>query len=168
LTIPSTVHDQNATSLSKWDIRFIELALFISKWSEDKSRKIGAVIVGEANQILATGYNGMPRRVHNVDERHFREGGEKYHWFEHAERNAIFNAARSGVKTDCGRMYINSFPCADCSRAIIQAGLAKIIVPKPPEGDPVFHRSFEVAETMLREARIDVQLYMNDLVVSGA
>lgn len=146
--------------LSKWDRRFFELSRLVATWSEDTSRKVGAVIVGPANDIRAIGFNGLPRRVSSLRaERHSKEGGEKYYWFEHAERNAIYNAARSGVSTESCRMYSSLFPCSDCTRAIIQCGIIQINTFEAPESDEFFERSFEVARQMLAEAAIEVRVF---------
>jgi len=64
------------------------LAGTISEWSEDTSTKVGAVIVNDMNQIVVTGYNGLPRNITYLEERLQRP--EKYKWTEHAERNAIY------------------------------------------------------------------------------
>src|SRR4051812_41799673 len=98
----------NTTTREKWDRRFFELSRLVASWSEDQSRKVGAVIVGPANDIRAVGFNGLPRHVSSAPkERHARQEGEKYYWFEHAERNAIYNTARSGISTEGCRMYTN-------------------------------------------------------------
>jgi dCMP deaminase len=147
-------------SMSKWDRRFFDLCALVGSWSEDESRRIGCVIVGSANEVRATGFNGLPRGVRgNVSTRHKREGGEKYHWFEHAERNAIFNAARIGVSVANCRMYVGLHPCADCARAIIQSGIISVHTFAFPTNDPVFCRSFRIADEMIRESGVDLLLY---------
>jgi dCMP deaminase len=149
----------------KWDRRFFELSSLVATWSEDQSRKVGAVIVGPANDIRAIGFNGLPRRVSaQHDARHSKVDGEKYYWFEHAERNAIYNAARSGISTEGCRMYTSLFPCADCTRGIIQSGIIELNSFQAPEADEVFKRSFEVAQIMLDEAKVDVRLFAPDFI----
>jgi dCMP deaminase len=149
----------------KWDRRFFELSRLVASWSEDKSRRVGAVIVGPANDIRAVGFNGLPRQVESDhSERHSKQDGEKYYWFEHAERNAIYNAARSGISTEGCRMYSTLFPCADCTRGIIQSGIAELNTFQPPEADEFFQRSFEVARTMLNEASVLVRIFPPDFV----
>ncbi|NQW15504.1 MAG: dCMP deaminase family protein [Rhodobacter sp.] len=144
----------------KWDQRFFELCSTIAQWSEDNSRKIGAVIVGNANEIRTTGYNGLPRGVNGqVSLRHTKEFGEKYHWYEHAERNAIFNAARTGIALEGCTIYSSLFPCAECSRAIIQSGISTLKSFEPPFGDKNYERSFEVSMEMLSEAGVNVKLF---------
>jgi dCMP deaminase len=155
----------NPDTSVKWDRRFFELCQLVATWSEDRSRKVGAVIVGPANDIRAIGFNGLPRRVSsNHDQRHSRQDGEKYYWFEHAERNAIYNAARSGIGTEGCRMYSSLFPCADCTRGIIQSGIIELNTFPTPEVDEVFHRSFEVAKAMLQEASVSLRLFPIDFI----
>mgnify|MGYP005993783287 CR=1 FL=1 len=136
------------------------MAEMVASWSEDRSRKVGAVIVGSGNETVSVGFNGLPRRVDaTIESRHAKTNNEKYFWFEHAERNAIYNAVRTGVRLEGTTMYCSSFPCADCSRAIIQAGIKKLCTFRYDASDPFFHRHFLVAEEMMREAQIEVILF---------
>jgi dCMP deaminase len=149
----------------KWDRRFFQLSRLVASWSEDESRKVGAVIVGPANDIRAIGFNGLPRHVKDDhQDRHSKQDGEKYYWFEHAERNAIYNAARSGISTEGCRMYTSLFPCADCTRGIIQSGITELNTFQAPEKDDFFTRSFEVARAMLKEASLKVRLFPDDFI----
>jgi dCMP deaminase len=138
-----------------WDERFVALAKFMGGWSKDRSRKTGAVIVGPGNEVRSLGFNGFPRKVNDsVDARHERP--TKYKWTEHAERNAIYNAARSGTSTlDC-RMYSDWYPCMDCARAIIQAGISKLICKEPDWNDPIWAKDFAEVPTMLEEGGVQV------------
>src|SRR6266581_3511885 len=101
--------------MTDWDTRFMVLARHIALWSKDPSRRVGCVIVGPNNEVRATGFNGFPRGVDDTKvERYDRP--IKYLWTEHAERNAIYNAVRSGTPLDGCRMYLPWFPCMDCAR----------------------------------------------------
>ncbi|MFX8778102.1 deaminase, partial [Acinetobacter baumannii] len=51
----------------------------------------------------------------------------KYQFVEHAERNSIFHAAREGSKLAGSTMYCPWYACADCARAIIQAGIKEVV-----------------------------------------
>ena len=110
-----------------WKDYFRNIAHQVKLKSKDQNTKIGAVIVGPDNEIVSTGYNSFPRGIDdNVDIRQQRP--EKYYWFEHAERNAIYNAARIGVSTrDCTMYLTCGIPCADCARGIINAGIRRIV-----------------------------------------
>lgn len=148
------------TNATRWDTRFFELAKLVSTWSEDTGRAVGAVVVGRAQDVRSIGFNGFPRKVSGLDKDRFsRIGGEKYYWFEHAERNAIYNAARSGVVTEGCTIYSTLFPCSDCVRAIIQSGISCLKTYSPPSEDPHYRRSFEVALAMAQEAGVEIELY---------
>jgi dCMP deaminase len=151
--------DTSPHSNPAWDKRFLALAQTIASWSKDDSRKVGAVIVGKNNQVLSTGFNGLPRELVEKPVRTKRgPEGQKYLWTEHAERNSIYNAAYSGVAIRDAAMYVTLFPCADCARAIIQAGISRLICisHERSESDP-FSESWAVATEMLLEAGVQVE-----------
>lgn len=107
--------------------KHMNLARFIAnEYSKDRSTKVGCVVIGPGDNVLSTGYNGIARGVKDdVEERHQRP--EKYKWFEHAERNAIFNAARNGIKLQGSSIYVTSLiTCIDCARGIIQSGISAL------------------------------------------
>jgi len=109
-----------------WQEYFLGIAEQVKLKSKDESTQVGAVIVGKGHEILSTGYNSFPRGLD--DSRPERqERPHKYPYFEHAERNAIYNAARNGVKLKGSTIYITSgLPCEDCARGIINSGIKKV------------------------------------------
>lgn len=109
-----------------WNEYFLTIAESVKSKSKDRRTQIGAVIVGEDKEIVSTGFNSFPRGIDdNIEERQVRP--EKYFWFEHAERNALYNAARIGVSTKNTTMYLTcGIPCADCARGIISSGVKAI------------------------------------------
>jgi dCMP deaminase len=146
-----------------WSGRFRKLCDEVASWSEDRDFKVGAVIVGPGHEVRAMGYNGLPRGVVSADPDRFdRRSGEKFFWFEHAERNAIYNATRAGVSLAGCKIYVNRFPCADCARAIIQCGIICVECPAKPENDGKLDHSFSVAQTMLKEAGIGLEVTVGD------
>ncbi len=106
-----------------WTEYFLNIAESVKLKSKDRRTQIGAVIVGKDNEIVTTGYNSFPRGINDdVEERQQRP--EKYFWFEHAERNAIYNAARIGVSLKNSTIYLTSgLPCLDCARGIVNSGI---------------------------------------------
>lgn len=135
--------------------RFIALAEHVGTWSKDRSTQVGCVIVGPSSEIRSVGYNGFPRDVEDeVDKRHERP--DKYKWTEHAERNAIYNAARVGTPLEGCSIVIPWYPCADCSRAIIQSGIKEVICNEPIWEDQTWGRDFQISEQMFEEAGIEV------------
>ena len=144
-----------------WDELFILQATVIAQKSKDPSTKVGCVIVGDGNAVLSMGFNGFPRGI-NESEKQRWERPEKYNWVEHAERNAIYNAARNGINLNGARLYLNWEPkgiCADCTRALIQVGIKEIIGPnKPFPGKGAgTHYSVDHSEAMLKETGIRVR-----------
>lgn len=144
--------------MTDWDLRFMNLARYIGDWSKDRSKKVGAIIVGPGNEIRSTGYNGFPRGINDDDDlRHESESGEKYCWTEHAERNAIYNAARAGISLVGCRIYIPWFPCMACARAIVQSGISELIALRPNFGDEKWGKDFTRAIKLFEEAKVNVR-----------
>jgi dCMP deaminase len=140
-----------------WDEKFLALAEHIGEWSKDRSRKVGCVIVGPNNEIRSTGYNGFPRGVNDdIDARHTRP--QKYSWTEHAERNAIYNAAYAGISISGCRMYVPWYPCMDCARAIVQVGIRTLVGHEPNWEDPQWGADFKLVRELFTEVRLDLRL----------
>ena len=137
------------TTIEKWDDRFFEVAQLVAQWSKDRSTKVGCVIVKD-RRILTTGYNGFPRGANDTVEAR-RERPLKYYWAEHAERNAVYNASRAGIVLMGATAYVTMYPCADCARAIVQAGIAKLVAPTPNFECERWGESFRVAREILWE-----------------
>jgi dCMP deaminase len=115
--------------MNTWDELFMNMAYLVAMKSKDKQTHLGAVVVGPDNEVRSIGYNGYPRGIdYLLEERQDRP--EKYFWFEHAERNAIYNAALIGTSLKGCKMYTMGTPCTDCARACIQAGIVEVIVDK--------------------------------------
>jgi dCMP deaminase len=144
--------------MENWDRKFIKLSKHISDWSKDKNKKVGAVIVDIDNIVLSMGYNGIPRGCDDTDECRY-ERPTKYLFTEHAERNAIYHAARHGVSLKGCKMYVTLFPCADCARAMIQSGITKLIAPEPNLNHEVWGEHFKAAIQMMEEAKIEIILF---------
>jgi dCMP deaminase len=143
-----------------WDEYFINIAEQVKLKSKDKRTQIGVVVVGKDNEIVSTGYNSFPRGIDdNISDR--QERPEKYFWFEHAERNAIYNAARIGVSTLGTTMYMTcGMSCSDCARAIINSGVSKIVLRKGKgaKGNK-WNESAKRSMKMFEEAGVIVEYY---------
>jgi dCMP deaminase len=143
-----------------WNEYYINLRDPIAMKSKDPNTKLGCIIVGQDDEIRSTGYNSFPRRVGDIEE-HFPERfqrPEKYLWIEHAERNAIYNAARVGVRLKGCRLYTSLIPCADCARGIIQAGITQIIYDHAKQtaypGGATWVEGWKRVLTMLQEGHV--------------
>ncbi len=106
----------------------MSMAYFVAMRSKDKSTHHGAVIISnDDHAVLSTGYNSFPRWIDD-DVPARQERPEKYLWFEHAERNAIYNAAKHGIGLNFSTIYVTGVPCMDCARAIVQAGIRQCVM----------------------------------------
>lgn len=139
-----------------WDEFYLQMADLIASRSKDRSIHIGAVLVKDG-AVISLGYNGFPRGVDdNVEARHDRPA--KYGYTEHGERNSIYNAARAGTSTMGSTMYTQGVPCADCARAVIQAGVTKLVAYYQADDTvmPKWKESCAVGREMLDEAGVEV------------
>lgn len=137
------------TGYWKWAGRFMRLAREFASWSKDPRTKVGAVAVGSARNVLAEGYNGLPRGVRDLPER--MQAPAKYDWTLHAEANVVAHAARSVLAGST--VYVTHCCCAQCAALLINAGVTAVIVDAatatnmPPE-------KFDIARLMFKEAGV--------------
>ena len=109
-----------------WDEYFMGVALLAAKRSKDPNTQVGACIVNKNKRILSTGYNGFPYGCSDDTFSWDRDGDDtKYKYVVHAELNAILNAG--GRDLTGARLYVDLFPCNECAKAIIQAGISEIV-----------------------------------------
>lgn len=144
--------------MTHWDDKFIELSNHIAQWSKDTNSKNSAIIVDQDNIVLSMGYNGFPRGCDDSVALRY-ERPAKYLFTEHAERNAIYHAARHGVSLKGCSMYVTLFPCADCARGLIQAGITRLISPTPDTTHERWGEHFKTSIIMLDEAKVETILF---------
>lgn len=111
--------------LSKWDIRYLELALFYSTWSKDPSTQVGAVIVRGKNEQVSHGWNGFPAGVADTTER-LNDRAKRLALTLHAEANAILKRG-TGKNLAGTTIYVTMPPCSKCAITIIQASISKVV-----------------------------------------
>ena len=112
-----------------WDEYFMGVAMLSAQRSKDPATQVGACIVSPDNKILSMGYNGLPI---GCSDDEFPWGKEedtpelsKYFYSTHSELNAILNYR--GGSLDGTKLYVTLFPCNECAKACIQAGIKMII-----------------------------------------
>lgn len=111
--------------VDNWDEYFLNIAMVASIKSKDPRCRVGAAIAKANNVLLSTGFNGLPRGVH--DDKHILDDPEeKLKVICHAEQNAIFNAARIGLAVEGASIFVTKFPCLACCLSIIQSGITRI------------------------------------------
>ena len=132
--------------------------------SNDPHTQNGAVLLALTGEIVVAA-NTLPE-IEARAERLVRP--LKYAYIEHAERNVIYAAAKQGVATDRATLYCPWFACADCARAIIQAGIKHVVGHITPRkySPERWHESIRIADEMLVEAGIQTTLLKEKLDVS--
>lgn len=123
--------------------------------SDDPHTQIGCVITSPRGDILVNTANSLTNGVRPSPE--LLERPEKYDWIEHAERNAIFVAAKYGCALEGAHMHIPGFPCVECARAIVQSGISELHCGAPHTDDPRY--KFEKARTILAAASVKIVEY---------
>lgn len=149
-----------------WDQYFITMAYLVSMKSKDPSTRVGAVIVGQDNEIRSTGYNGFPRGVSDALDR-YNDKDYKYYACNHAEENAILHCARIGVSSVGCTLYTTWRPCSYCAKAIIQAGISTVVYHEEFPGNyqtTTWKRSMEISNEILSEAKVDIRSYSGKII----
>ena len=113
---------------------YLDIAETVLERSTCLRRCYGAIIV-KNDEIVSTGYNGAPRGRKNCMDLGYctREAmnvpsGERYELCRsvHAEMNALIQCAKEGISTKNTEIYVTHFPCINCTKALLQAGIVKI------------------------------------------
>ncbi|TWS94782.1 MULTISPECIES: cytidine/deoxycytidylate deaminase family protein [unclassified Streptococcus] len=108
-----------------WQDYFMANAELISKRSTCNRAYVGAVLVKD-KRIIATGYNGGVSKTANCDDiGHQMDSGHCIRTV-HAEMNALIQCAKEGISTAETELYVTHFPCVNCTKALLQAGIGKI------------------------------------------
>jgi dCMP deaminase len=116
------------TDYLSWDEYFMGVALLSAQRSKDPNTQVGACIVNPKNKIVGVGYNGFPTGCSDDEFPWNREGDfleTKYPYICHAELNAVINKISANLY-NC-RLYVALFPCNECAKVIIQAGITEVI-----------------------------------------
>lgn len=136
-----------------WDEYFMGVAKLAGFRSKDPSTQVGACIVNDENKILSVGYNGFPKDCSDDEFPWEREGDDpyelKYFYVTHSEMNAILNFR--GGSLQGSKLYVTLFPCNECAKAIIQAGIKTVIY----ESDKYAHLpAYRASKRMLHSAGV--------------
>jgi dCMP deaminase len=137
---------ENFPQRPSWDEYFMATALLIASRSSCSRLNVGCVLA-QNNRIIAAGYNGyLPGAPHIPRIRDGHEQGTV-----HAEQNAISDAARRGVQVQGSVAYITHFPCINCTKILVAAGVSGINYHFDYNNDPYTFELLEEAGTTLRQ-----------------
>lgn len=149
---------EKRTDYISWDEYFMAVAKLAGMRSKDPNSQVGSCIVSQDNKILSMGYNGFPKGCSDDEYPWSREEEDplktKYLYVTHSELNAILNYR--GGSLEGSKLYVSMFPCNECAKAIIQAGIKTLIyeVNKYPDSAAVL-----ASMRMLKSAGVEVIKY---------
>lgn len=145
--------------MADWDSRWLAVAKLFASFSKDPSTGVGAVAVDSRKRLVASGFNGLSRRVEDSPER-LHNRTTRYSLTVHAEINMLISAERS--LRGC-TVYLWPLPCcSQCASALIQAGIARVVAPAPsPDLADRWGESIELAVMAMREAGVKVDILDN-------
>lgn len=137
-----------------WDLYFMNIAVSVSLRATCDRKHVGAVIVSSHKEIIASGYNGaVSGELHCDEVGHdisIIDGKESCQRVVHSEINAIAQAARRGSRLAGSTMYVTSSPCWPCFRAIVHAGVYRVVYGEE------FYRDFEKIQEVARNKNIEL------------
>lgn len=108
-----------------WDQYFMIQAALLASRSTCNRLSVGAVLVRD-KRIIAGGYNGsVSGDDHCIDAGCYLRDGHCVRTI-HAEMNAILQCAKFGISTDGASLYVTDFPCLQCTKSLLQAGIKEI------------------------------------------
>ncbi|HJE86657.1 ComE operon protein 2 [Levilactobacillus brevis] len=140
-----------------WDQYFMLQALVISTRSTCNRLSVGATLVRD-KRIIAAGYNGsVSGDDHCLDEGCYLVDGHCVRTI-HAEMNAILQCAKFGEATDGAEIYVTDFPCLQCTKMLLQAGIRKITYMRNYHNDPYAQKLIALKHVELNQVQVDPQL----------
>lgn len=146
-----------------WKEYFMAIAIISSLRSKDPRNQVGACIVNEENhKVLSIGYNGLINGM-NDDTFDWESTGEKTgiikniknYYVVCAERNTILNYRGNKKDLEGSTIYVTWFPCTECTKEIIQAGIKKVVYLRMYSKPELV----EISKIMLEHAGVEVESY---------
>ena len=138
-----------------WDEYFMAQSHLLSLRSTCSRLSVGATIVKD-KRIVSGGYNGSIK-----GDEHCIDVGCKVvegHCVRtiHAEINAILQCSKFGVGTEGATIYVTHFPCLNCTKSIIQAGIKEICYANDYRNNEYARELFEKSGVVVRKVDYDV------------
>lgn len=148
--------------MSKWDMRFLEMAKLVASWSKDPSTKAGAVFVRPDKTVASVGFNGFPKGFDDSPKQ-YADRENKYAKIVHCEMNGLLHAHGNVFGYT---LYTYPFACcSDCVKHMLTAGVTRFVYPQA--SDDLLSRwgkSFEKTRSFFHEAGVDYDEYNNSVM----
>ena len=133
----------------------INIAILSEKNSNDPDTQVGCVLTDENFEIKIQSCNHS--NSYNIVDVEKLKRPLKYKYIEHAERNAIYFAAKLGIKTNNFKMFLSKlFPCCDCARAIVESGIGELYCYEPDWNEEKYKEEFRISREILEENNVRI------------
>ncbi|MBD8085795.1 ComE operon protein 2 [Limosilactobacillus urinaemulieris] len=137
-----------------WDQYFMIQAALLASRSTCNRLSVGAVLVRD-KRIIAGGYNGsVSGDAHCIDEGCYLRDGHCVRTI-HAEMNAILQCAKFGISTDGASLYVTDFPCLQCTKSLLQAGIKEINYIRNYHNDEYAMKLINLKNIRLNQIKLD-------------
>ena len=145
-----------------WNQYFMLQAILLSMRSTCERLSVGAIIVRD-NRIIAGGYNGaVSGDDHCIDVGCYIRDGHCMLTI-HAEMNAVLQCAKFGIPTADAEIYVTDFPCLQCTKSLLQAGIKKIHYLRNYNNDEYAIRLLERKHVAVEQVSVDPS-YLNSVI----
>lgn len=139
---------------SPWDQYFMLQAVLLSLRSTCTRLSVGAILVRD-QRMIAGGYNGsVSGDKHCIDDGCYMVDGHCLRTI-HAEMNAVLQCAKFGIPTDGAELYVTDFPCLQCTKRLLQAGVKKIHYLRNYNNDSYALERLKLKEVALEQVKLD-------------
>ena len=136
-----------------WDQYFMAQSHLLSLRSTCTRLMVGATIVRD-NRVIAGGYNGsVAGGIHCIDEGCYVIDGHCVRTV-HAEANALLQCAKFGVPTEGASIYVTHFPCLQCTKQLIQAGIKKVYYANDYRNHPYAVQLLDEADVITKKVQL--------------
>jgi dCMP deaminase len=137
-----------------WNQYFMLQAVLLSMRSTCERLSVGAILVRD-RRIIAGGYNGsVSGDVHCIDEGCYLVDGHCLRTI-HAEMNAVLQCAKFGAATEGAEIYVTDFPCLQCTKMLLQAGIKKIYYLRNYHNDDYAVRLMKLKKVAAEQVKIE-------------
>ena len=137
-----------------WDQYFMLQAVLLSLRSTCTRLSVGAILVRD-QRMIACGYNGsVSGDKHCIDDGCYMVDGHCLRTI-HAEMNAVLQCAKFGIPTDGAELYVTDFPCLQCTKMLLQAGVKKIHYLRNYNNDSYALELLKLKEVALEQVKLD-------------
>lgn len=149
-----------------WNQYFMLQAVLLSLRSTCERLSVGAILVRD-KRVIAGGYNGaVSGDDHCIDVGCYVVDGHCLRTI-HAEMNAVLQCSKFGIPTDGAEIYVTDFPCLQCTKSLLQAGIKKIYYMRNYHNDDYAIRLLKRKKVAVEQVKVEPK-YLNIVSINIA